>query len=261
MPFLIAYIFLILKYNVVDVVIMDNQNFQFEETTWQQVKKEVSEANPKLAKIIEELKPSSQHTFIKAYYPFGANIRQDSKLNLPLANGDTLPFNHPKIPKAIQQKLCYNSSPLGLILNNSVEVYVQTPEKRSVPFKLFKAGTIFGMWEIMETPKIAARSLWEWNISSGAKTIFMLPKISDVTGHTKLRNQLHITSFAPNTIYDHHKIFMEIAKSQYLKDPWNTEILFFTENWIKSQENRVCLHFARLRQKTLIWRASQRSIY
>lgn len=218
---------------------MDNQKFQFEEVTWKQVKKEVLKANPKLAKIIEESKPSSQHTFIKVRYPFGVNIRQNSKLNLPLSNGEMLPFDHPKIPKSVQQKLSYSSSPLGLILNKSVEVYVQTSKKRSVPFKIFKAGTIFGVWEIMEAPKVAVRSLWEWNISSGAKTIFMLPKISDTVGHAKLKNQLHIASFAPDTIYDHHKIFTEIAKSQYLKDPWDTEVLFFTENWIKPQENNI----------------------
>ncbi len=53
--------------------------------TWAQVRDLVNAANPSLAEIIDELKPSVKHTLIFASYPFGSNIFDKGELYIPMA--------------------------------------------------------------------------------------------------------------------------------------------------------------------------------
>ncbi len=211
----------------------------YQEKTWEEVREKVKTVNPVLADIIDEFKPSDKHTFIKASYPFGQPIRSKGLLYLPTADNNLATLDNPAASPVIVNKLGYSPSPLALITEKSVEIYVETPEERTVPFKLFKPGVIFGVWEVMEQPAIIMRRSWEWSISAGARTIFMLPKISDSAGHLKLQRAFNLRSYAPNNIFEHHKIFTEIFHHHAKKSDWATELLFFTKDWLKPMPDNI----------------------
>ena len=128
-----------------------------EETTWDKVRNRVIKVNPMLADIIDEFNPSSKHTLILANYPYGTNIRDKGKVCFPASSGEVVTLDKHIVPTDIRELLSYSASPLALILDKRVEVYVETPEGRTVPFKLFRPGTTFGVWEIMGQPPIVLR--------------------------------------------------------------------------------------------------------
>jgi len=87
----------------------------------------------------------------------------------------------------------------------------------------------------MDFPKVTLRQNWTWNISSGIRTLFMLPSISETTSHTRLRHECGVRSYVPDTIFGHHEIFKDIVHNSNAN--WHTEILFFTKKWLEPCEN------------------------
>ena len=212
-----------------------NQFQAIEVLEWSQVRQRV---NPKLAKIIDEFHPSKQHSFVKIRYPYGVDIKRKGKFLLPTENYTLKPFNEYPTP-SIKKLLNYNAAPIAVILDKYIEVYIQSPDGRTVPYKIFGPGVTFGVWEIMEMPKIILRQGWSWSISAGAKTIFLLPKISDTAGHNRLKQKYGIKSYLPDSIFGHHEIFTELAQANREEHPWFVELLVFSAKWFEPQEKNI----------------------
>lgn len=223
--------------NVQRYKLKNNEGFHTKIVTWEQVKPKVKAANPMLSAIIDELKPTKEHVLVLAKYPFGVNILNKERAFYPVEDGCLVSIDDPKMPSSLQALLSYNTTPLSLVLNNSVEIFVETPEPRTIPFKIFTQGVSFGVWEIMDFPKVTTRQNWTWNASSGARTVFLLPSISESVSHTKLQIKYKIKSHIPDTIFNHHKIFKDIIHASDIT--WGTEILFFTKKWIEPDESNT----------------------
>ncbi len=209
---------------------------QAKEVTWEEIKTAVETANPELAEVIKRLQLNKKHTFILARYPYGVNIRKKGVAYFPTEDHRLADINDPKISRFLKESLSYSSSPLGFILNKSVEVYVETTGGRTIPFKLFSPGVTFGVWEIMETPQITLRQSWDWSISSGARTVFMPASINEAASYSRIQRKYRIKSYLPSNIFEQQKIFAEIA--HHSEEKWCTEILYFTEQWVKdAKEN------------------------
>lgn len=204
-------------------------NVVIEKLYWPEVRQQAAKVNPELANIIDAIDPSNKLYFYKARYLFGQKILKNGEMQLP-SKAATLSLDHAGVPKAIQNDLNYCSVPISLILSKSVEVFFETQD-RVMPSKLFKAGDMFGLWEAFDPPPSEFIEN-VWNLSAGARTTFLLPKISDNVHHNKLRHAFGLTqSQAPRTLLDHHEIFTEIAKNADKK--WWCEILFFPAHWLK----------------------------
>ncbi len=212
----------------------NNANDEYLEiTNWKAIRDKVSETNAELANIIDEFNPNEKYPLIKVKYPYGARIRHNGGLHLPISKLKTCSLSNYQNMQ-IQKYLSYSSSPIGLILNKAVEVYTEMPEGRVIPFKLFRKGVCFGVWEIMPINPIMLRQGWDWNISSGSRTIFMLPKISDAVSHQRLKHDFGIQAHLPNTIFEHQSIFKEITASKKSITSWDCDILFFTGKWFEA---------------------------
>lgn len=207
------------------------------EAPWKEALPDIAKVNPALADIISTFNPSDDYTLIRARYPFGTNILDEGVLFLPDENNKLVPANQHSLAEIREQ--FFDATPLALVLDKAVEVFVETPRLGTTPFKLFKPGVTFGVWEIMAPSKVLIRQDWHWNISSGARTLFMLPRVTETTGHEKLKQQYKIRSYVPNTLSDQHTIFTEISKKMTAenKNDWHTEILFFTKKWLEPKEN------------------------
>lgn len=210
-----------------------------EEVKWSTIRDEVALIDSKLATIIDLTKPSNKHTFIKARYPFGAKILHEGKLHLPTEAGKVVSIDHSEVPENFRKKLDYRFVPMGLIISKSVEVFFETDE-RVMPARFYGVGSIFGLWQLFDpTPSNMVKKIW--NLSAGARSVFMLPMISDSASHTRLKRDYGISSYQPKTLRDHRELFVDINNHSKNVDPWTCDVLFFTNEWITESDDDLTL--------------------
>ncbi len=160
-------------------------------------------------------------------------------LYIPDQTGQLSVLKSHNIPAEIRDQLSYSFSPIATILNKSIEIYVETPEHRTIPFKLFGPGTTIGVWDIMTHPLVSLRQAWSWSVTAGARTLFMLPKIMDTANHVKLQRAYRIHTHVPRTIFEQGKIFAQIYKNKASENPWHTHILFFSKKWLEPHPKNI----------------------
>lgn len=212
-----------------------------EKVVWSDVKSLVSKVNPEFAGLINELNPDKKHWLLKVRYPYGSLIMKRSILMLPNSNGMIVPITDKSIPKEIQNGIGYNlnSNPVSLVLKNSFEIFLPL-EDRTIPFSgVIEPGTAFGAWRALN-PKEAEQPAFIWDMTAGARSVFMLPKITEELKHKKLEKELGIRIGSPRSLVQHFDAFKAIASSQKLlsKDPWVAEILYFSHDWFKHLEDK-----------------------
>jgi hypothetical protein len=205
-----------------------------EELHWQDVEAEVRAVNNTFASLIHKLKPSKNCTVFKAIYPYGAKIFHDGLFNLPLANGTTIPITSHLVPSNIKTKLAYNPLPVSLILKNNCEVYAET-QNHFTPFRIYQPGEVFGTWELFE-PEQSKLPVCNWDISAGARSVIMLPKIAINYSHNKLRAKYNFNLPPPSTFANQHELFTKLAQHSNFPEKWSSTVLFFSKEWVE-QEN------------------------
>src|SRR3990167_11373570 len=118
-----------------------------------------------------------------------------------------------------------------MVLHNALEMFI-TLEDRVIPFSINKPGNIFGLWRVLDRPneeKLSHTSVFIWNMTAGARSMFMLPKVSEALAHNKLKQGLGIGIDKPRDLLDHWKVFREIAKQPEFTEDWYVEVLFFSK--------------------------------
>jgi hypothetical protein len=203
-----------------------------EKLTWNQVRSEVAAVNPEFAKIIDELNPGKKYWLAKVIYPYGSLIMQRSVLMLPNAKGQIVPITDSSLDAEIREGLSYNlqSNPVSIVLKNTFEIYLPL-EDRTIPLSgLIYPGTTFGAWRILN-PKKAQQPAFIWDMTAGARSVFMLPKITDAQKHMQLKKAYNLTAGTPTSLMKHWEIFCQLANHPSFKKPWQAEILYFPIKW------------------------------
>ncbi len=196
-----------------------------EELSWEEVRKEAKAACADFTDIIDKISPSKDLTFIKVRYPFGAKIIDNGLLNLPTDRGELRPITDTRLPKEIRRKLGYSFVPLGLILKNGIEVYREL-EDRVFSIASWGQGLDIGIWEYLgwTTP---------YSITAGARSLYMVPRISLTSAHKRLKRDYNVTLPPPKRSCDHWKLFRQIANSPNFSTPWYCEIIYLSNTWIE----------------------------
>lgn len=205
-----------------------------EKVTWKQVRKEVAKLNPELAKIIDELSPSDDHWLAKVTYPYGSLVMKHSLLMLPNAKGNIVPITDPSIAPIIQEGLTYNlqSNPVSMVLKNTFEIYLPLAD-RTIPLSgPAYPGATFGAWRILN-PTETEHPAFIWDMTAGVRSVFMLPKISEVKRHMHLKRVYGLTADVPKPLMAHWEVFRQLASHSSFKQPWTAEILFFPKQWFE----------------------------
>ena len=215
----------------------------FKEVSWEQIANDVAAVNPVFAKIINELDPPEKLRLYVGDYPYGHQIVRSGKFYINIKNKD-LPIDHADVPKKIQDDLSYNalSNPVSLVLEKSIELYLDEPtvEAPMSPLMYVSEGSVTSTTLVLSKNSLHPPFLW--NISSGARSLFMLPKISHAKMYRKLCSELGINVEPPNSSYDHYKVFKEIAKHEK-KAPWKSKILYFSREWFQYLEDPKWMQF------------------
>ena len=205
--------------------------------TWQEAREKTKKVNPEFTQLIDELNPGPDCKLYLARYPYGAQFLNSGEFFLPKREGGLIPFVDESIPSDLKESLSYNlnTNPVAMVLENSVEMFM-TLEDRIIPFKLAIPGNIFGLWRVLDRPddgQLSHTSVFIWDMTAGARSLFMLPKISEALAHNKLKQALRIGAEKPRDLLDHWKIFREIAIGPEFAEPWHLELLFFSKDWFK----------------------------
>jgi hypothetical protein len=211
---------------------------KIEKKYWSDVKQQFYVINAQLAEIIDSLSLSDEYCFYVVNYPYGNLIVDKGKFYLPNPSGDIVPLLDPSIPENVREDLSYNKMvPTGIISSNSIETFFEADD-HTIPVSLYTSGDWLGLWHVLENGETYQTGPL-WNISSGARTVYMLPKITDKQSYKRL-NLRHGLKLFPNSTKEHWNIFKELSSQPNFSEQWLSEIIFFSRKW-----------FADLRSKKL----------
>lgn len=210
-------------------------SYVYEEGTWTDFRDEVKKVNYELYDIIEQISPDKKYKLVKVQYPYGEYILERGIPRLPYASENYFRVDNPCMPSHLKEQLCYCSTPLALQLKNSGEVFLETND-RIVPLYIFSPGSLFGLFE--SASYLSGRETTPiWDVTAGARSVLMVPKISDAIAHNKIRTELGIKNNVPKTLSDHWSLFKTIATKINQENPWHCDILFFTKNWLDNKND------------------------
>lgn len=209
----------------------DDRLLNVEELTWEKAGPIIETVAPHLVEAIDELPAEKRFPFYKASYHFGTQIIDQNGVYLPLADGDNISFNDPHLPDSIKKGLGYitgKANPIGLTLNKKCEFYLQYGEKVT-PYTVLNPGEIFGLSKNFSNGINDIYSTCLWDLVAGAKSVFMLAKVSNNPQHTSLKRKYDLSSRAPTNYPEQWMVFKEIAAKTHA--PWRAQILFFDNRW------------------------------
>ncbi|OJA00864.1 hypothetical protein BEV13_02065, partial [Rickettsiella grylli] len=191
----------------------------------------IKETNVELFNCIQKIKLQKKPNFIKVVYPYGSTL---------VNNGELSVYSYVKktnvsislVNSSLKDKLSYASVPLGLLLNKAIEVYCPFNKNRVIPLKLLMPGQLFGLQEIMQTI-YDYKEKPNFSINSGARSIFLVPKIANKGGYSRLKKYLNMQLDPPISLSDHWGIFTSISNHPNYINQWNNQVLFFTKSWFE----------------------------
>ena len=202
---------------------MKSLDHNIEEIGWLEARSHFHKSEPELAKIIDELSPDSTFTLFRVSYPFGSMILDKAIIHLPTKGYQSIPISHPEIPSKIKEALSYSNLPLGCIVNeHGIEVFRELQNKLHL-IAFFNIGLDLGIWEFFSPPT-------PFSISAGARSLMLLPKISDSTSHSALQ-KYGVSSQPPLLPYEQWQIFREMSVSDNFSTKWYCEVIFLTNRW------------------------------
>jgi hypothetical protein len=196
---------------------------------WKDIRKSFKKLNEKLAKIIDEINPGKAFPFVKVRYKFGDRIlKQGRFLLMESIKNKTVGLSDQEAKK-IGAYLNYSPIPLGIYLDNQCEVFSEI-EDRVVPLFVLEPGNTIGLFETLNYI-CGKKSNPLWDVTAGARSLFMLPQINNNIGHKRLKKAFSLTEPVPKTLVNQWRVFREI--SQRASEDWRCHLLFFTEPWLK----------------------------
>lgn len=228
-----------------------------EEVKWKDVREAVTKVNPELAAVIDDLKLNDNCRLYKAKYPFGSTILKEGIFYCPTPDGLLAPLDDHRISSKVREDLSYaHTNPPAIALDHSVELFMKL-ESGIMPLIIIRKGKIFGLWRALDPdPLLSYHIGGEWHMVAGARSIFMLPKITDSVSYKKLSRFYQIKHPLPPHLLDHQAIFTQMAQSKNFPKSWSTELLFFSAEWFKARTTENWIHFDHFLLKNA-WDTSQ----
>lgn len=203
---------------------------------WNDIRHRVEKIEPTFSKIVDELCPDESYPLFLAYYPYGA-IKGDTVSTLfPNTSDGYYRLTDTDTPKDILNHLGYsvNSAPFALLLDKNVELFVDLKnEHMTIPRILYTPGSFFPFARILSRKSnrtYAPNSAL--TMTSGARSIFMLPNIGCATNHVNLQKDFNVQNPPAKLLYEHWNIFKEIVHADAIKSDWQSCMLYFSQIWL-----------------------------
>lgn len=225
-----------------------------EKISWEQARPLVQQLLPKFAEIIDALNPNKKKLYLyQVKYPYGAMIVDHGVFQIPNSQGEIVPLSHATIPAQIKEDLGYSGTvPMGLVTQRAIEAFMYVKD-RVIPSSIVHAGHLISLWRVFEKG-VSYHTGRFWNITSGARSICMAPKITDSASHKALARQFHLQCEAPQSLFEQWKFFTQLANHSQFPTPWTSTVLFFPKHWL-NQEDSCWADFNRYLLDT-VWQSS-----
>jgi len=210
---------------------------------WKDIREKVIGSFPEFAEVIDELSPGDNYYFYMVRYPYGALITDKGVFQLPNQDGHIVPIHHGTIPNRIKDDLGYAGTiPLGLILENSIEAFMRAGD-RIIPSSLAKAGQLISLWRVLDEAESFHAGRF-WNITSGARSVCMVPKITDAGGYKSLKSRYGVKFSIPQKLSEHWVLFTEVIHQiNYANKKWESGLLFFPKIWFDNKKDKQWARF------------------
>lgn len=210
-------------------------------TTWKYVRERVAEVEPVFAKMVDNLGPDDSFPLYLCYLPYGA-LQGDTKSTfLPTTDGKYYRLSDANAPEDVIKHLGYgkDSSPFGMVLEKNFEFFIDLKSQGiSLPWSIYAPGSFFSFSRNLSRTSqrnYAPNSIL--TMTSGARSVFMLPNIGCAINHANLQRDFNIKSSASKSLYEHWGVFKEILDSGYVDCNWRSCILYFSEKWLDKIHN------------------------
>ncbi len=204
-----------------------------EQVSWHQISADVHQCNSELATIIDQLSPGNDLPLVKVTYPYGAQITHHTILHLPNDQGELVPLGDASLDPKLQEMLAGQDTllPLSLLLQGAAEIYTQFNE-RVLPWSLLMPGQLLSLWRKLEQGD-TFHPAHIFNVTSGARSIFMAPNVGDSGAHSRLKRDFSLHTPPPLNLHDHWEIFRAIAQHPDTECKWQSQLLLFPIKWLE----------------------------
>lgn len=231
---------------------MERANKYVQVMSWQEARPYFADSNPAFTNTVDAIDPGNECKLYRVSYPYGAPIVTNGELLLPDNHGR--PCELTAFPnRGIAEALSYSPIPLSYIASKSCEIFVNANNQNVVPLKLLEKGEFFGMFETLNFLS-GIQSRPPWCVTAGARSLCLLPKISNSMGHQRLVREFNTPTLPPRHHKDHWRIFKYLANHPSAKSNWRCEVIFFSKDWLNNHNNGISwLKFYQYLYKTT-WR-------
>ncbi|STX55462.1 Uncharacterised protein [Legionella beliardensis] len=235
--------------------------YGIERVYWEDIRENFYNVAPEFTSLVDSISPNHNYPLYILNFPFGSIIGDDRSQFIPNGDGSFYRLTSSETPKNIFNDLGYgsDSSPLGMVLNKSMEFFVDLPEKnRTIPIAIMKPGNFFNFTRFLSEYKplpYAPNSIL--NASAGARTIFSLPYLTCNTSFRKLEREIGVLSKLPSGPYDHWQLFKDMVNASSNKGNWNMQLIYFSKNWIDSIINDIKWNHVKSFLFQLAWKESE----
>ncbi len=204
---------------------IENINEYIQVLDWKEARAFVKKGDKGLFDIIDAISPGNKFKFYKMRYPYGTTIMGDDTVYFPDKPFTSTPLAFAEVPDKIKQDLNYQSVPLGLITENTLEIFKEYPDKVfCVCLSGPNEGIQVGIFEYFGLTTC-------YTVTAGARSVYMVPKISETRYHKRIMNAYNINCYQPKSIFKHWQIFKSLYASGNLKTKWETEIIYLNKNF------------------------------
>ena len=182
-----------------------------DEVNWSAAREAVLDSSTSLGETIDQLSPGNNLPLVHVRFPYGTMLVDQGAMQFP----------HPQ--------LNYQSVPLGIITQNSIEVFQETRTSLT-SIAIHDQGLQLGVTAFMG---------WQGNenVTAGARSLFLIPKAAQLNGYKRLRRHYQITTQPYKSLRDQWQVFRDIANSAVLPKTWYTDVYFLTEPWFHLLRN------------------------
>jgi len=199
--------------------------------TWQDIRSRIVALNPEFARLVDEVDPGDEYKLIVVRYPYGSNILHRGKTRIPY-KCDMLAIDDERLPVDIRKELSLSTTlPQGIVLEKCVETYIEVAE-RVILNRLISPGNLFAL-SILFHDRKTCHTGNVWSLNAGSRAVFMLPKVSDMAFHKRLRRDYMLTSGVPSNLFEQGVLFHEIANSPAFNQTWECEVAFLGYKWVE----------------------------
>ncbi len=213
-------------------------------TNWNKVRNRVQKVEPAFSRLIDQLSPDDSFSLYLAYYPFGELIGDTISPFIPMVSGGYYRLSDCNTPKDVIKNLGYgqNSAPLSLLLEKTLEYYIDLKQINvTIPWQIYSPGSFFPLARFL---KSKSNRIYSPNglltVVSGARSVFMLPKIGCSPNHLALRKHYNnVRPKPPKDISEHYKVFKDIVHSNRKENDWRCCVLYFSQKWFDKIHNDI----------------------